>query len=113
MIKIVAKTIAVGESMTEGIPQNEQSLVGITTGSVLTAGALTFLGSLDEGSTYHSIYRETAELSVTTASYTRAFTLTPEDFYGWTHIKIREGNSASAVLQATYDANILLAFRNM
>lgn len=101
--------ISIGETMSDSIPQNELVLAGLVTGSVVTADELTFLGSFD-GENFHSIYDETSEVSVTTASYTRAFTLTPEDFLPWRFIKIREGNSASGVAQATYDASFDLIF---
>lgn len=104
-------TIAVGETVTDTIFQNEQVLVGIITGSVITADELTFLGSFDNEN-FYSIYNETDEVSVTTASYARGYTLTPEDFLPWRFIKVREGNSASAVAQATYDAVFDLIFTN-
>ena len=109
MGQIKTVTLSVGETMTEAIAQNEKYLAGLTTGSIVTSASLTFLGSLD-GVNFQPIYNESAEVVVTTASYTRSFALTPSYFYPWTHIKIVSGNSGCAIVQEDYDAEFKLVF---
>jgi hypothetical protein len=117
-MRVISTTIEAGETQTESIPQNEQALVGVTAGSNITAENIGFLVSLD-GNNFSPLYDELFSSSVevlcdTSASYIRAFVFDPLVMYPWTHIKIREGTSASAVAQSASDgaATFKLSFRN-
>lgn len=105
-MRVIEKTIGIGETQTDSIPQNEQRLVGITAGSNITAGDIGFLVSLD-GENFSSLYNElfssSVEVLLTSASYVRGFVFDPMVMSPWTHVKIREGTSASAVAQSASD----------
>jgi hypothetical protein len=107
-------SFAVGQSQTEAIKLNEKTICGlIVTGSHITATSITFLGSGD-GVTYYPLYDDAStEVSITTGSYARAYSLLPTTFYAWNYAKVREGTSASAVLQAGSDINIEIITRNI
>jgi len=107
-------TFAVGESETDSITTNERTLVGlIITGSVITASEVTFLVSMDDSSFYPLYNDESTEVSLTTGSYARSYSTNPLEFSGWKFIKAREGNSASAVNQATYDEGVIFVLDSM
>jgi hypothetical protein len=102
------------ENLTLGIGATETSVIGlngavpvgiVVSGSSLTASKLTFLVSNDN-SNFYSLYDQTAEISVTTGSYLRAYSLDWTKMQGWKFMKIRSGTSASAVAQATIATGI-------
>ena len=98
-------SIVVGGSVSNPITLNENTVAGITAGSSLTATTLTFLVSMDNVN-YYSLYDNTStEVSLTLVSgSSRAYALSASSFFPWNFVKLREGNSASAVNQATVDA---------
>jgi len=99
-ISHVTKTFAVGQSQSASLMLNQWMLSGMQiSGSHLTATSITFLVS-DKGDTYYPLYDSTStEVSITTGSYARAYSLKPTDFYPWNYVIAREGTSASPVLQ--------------
>jgi hypothetical protein len=97
----VSGSIVVGQSQSNAVKLNELTAVGLTTGSNITASTLSFLVSTD-GNTFYPLYDSTStEVTISASSVARSYTLDPAVFYPWNFLKVREGNSASAVLQAT------------
>lgn len=106
MNKVIASaSIVVGNTTTNPIQLNSYIPTGlIISGSVVTSSALTFLVS-DDGTTYYPLYDDlSSEVSLVDANVARAYKLDATVFSAWNFMKIREGNSASAVAQATYNA---------
>ena len=105
--RYVSASIVIGNTTTNPIQLNSWVPTAIiSTGSVITGTSLTFVVS-DDGDTYYSLYDDTStEISLTFAGSPRAYKLNPSNFWGWNFMKIREGTSASAKAQATYDAPI-------
>ena len=99
---VITGNFVIGQSQTNSILMNENTLVGvIVTGSYLTASEITFLVS-DDNTTFYPMYdSSSAELSITTGSYARGYSLDAESFFAWDYIKARQGNSASPVNQIT------------
>lgn len=106
-LKSVAQlTLGIGDTTTGTICLSGAVPVGlIVSGSSLTASKLTFLVSNDNSS-FYSLYDQTSEISVTTGSYLRAYSLDWTKMQGWKFMKIRSGTSASAVAQATIATKI-------
>lgn len=104
---VITGSFMIGESETSPILMNENTLVGLTvTGSYLTASEITFLVSTD-GVDYYPMYDSaSAELSLTTGSYARSYSLDAESFFAWDYIKAREGTSTSAVNQTAGNIDI-------
>jgi hypothetical protein len=99
-------TLGVGDTISSSISLNGWTPTGIIiSGSSLTASKLTFLVSNDN-SNFYSLYDQTTEVSVTTGSYLRAYSLDWTKMQGWKFMKIRSGTSASAVAQATIKTDI-------
>lgn len=100
-------TFVVGQSQTGVIKLNERTLTGfIVSGSTITGTSVTFLVSFD-GINFYPLYDyDSSEVSITTAGSARGYNLNPLLFTPWNHIKARLGTSASAVNQATYDAEV-------
>lgn len=107
-------SFAVGESQTSAIRINQGTLVGfLVSASTLTATTVTFLGSAD-GTNFYPLYNsESSEISLTTGSFARGYSLNSADFFPWNHIKARQGNSASAVLQANNAVSVQFVVRNV
>lgn len=97
---IVSASFVVGESESSPIQLNEGTLAGITiTGSSLTATSVTFLGSTD-GTNYYPLHdEESEEVTLTTGSVARGYSVDTNTFFPWNWIKAREGTSASPVNQ--------------
>jgi hypothetical protein len=109
--KIVTGSFVIGNSQTNAIQLNEGTLAGITTGSNLTSGTLTFLVS-DDGTNFFPLYNESTEYSITTGSATnpvaKCISFPIAVWWPWNFVKARLGNSASPVNQVT--ANSLIDF---
>jgi hypothetical protein len=111
--KITTGTIVVGQSQSNAIQLNEGTLVGVTTGSNVTGTTMTFLVS-DDGAGFFPLYDwDSAEVSITTGSFARSYTLNCAKFLPWNFVKARLGNSASAVLQATVNTFIDFNVKNL
>lgn len=105
---IITGSIVAGNTSTNPIQVNELSLIGLTTGSNITATALTFLVSTD-GVTYTPLYDSTStEVSLTVTTAARSYALKPDIFYGWNFLKVVEGTSASNVAQKTVNTILSL-----
>lgn len=108
----VSASVVVGNTTTNPISLNSWVPTSlIVSGSVLTGTSLTFVVS-DDNVTYYPLFDETStEVSLTFAGSPRAYNLNPSNFWGWNFLKIREGTSASAKAQATYDALLKIAIQ--
>ena len=97
----------VGSSETSAVQLNEGTLAGITiTGSSLTATSVTFLGSTD-GTNFYPLYdEESEEVTLTTGSVARGYSVDTNTFFPWNWIKAREGTSSSPVNQTVDDQDI-------
>jgi hypothetical protein len=103
---IITGTFSIGQSQTGIIQLNELTLCGLTTGSNLSGSVLSFLVSLD-GSNFYPLYdSSSAEVTISVSAASRAYAVDPSSFYSWNFIKLREGTSASAVLQATVNSTV-------
>jgi hypothetical protein len=103
---VASVTLEVGDTISSTISLNGWTPTGlIVSGSSLTASKLTFLVSNNDLD-FYSLYDQTAEISVTTGSYLRAYSLDWTKMQGWKFMKIRSGTSASAVAQATIATGI-------
>lgn len=111
--RTLLSTFVVGQSETPVALLNENSLSGIiVTGSSITGTKITFLVSNDN-TTFYPLYNSTSEeVSITTTTSARAYSLEPKDFLPWLYVKARLGTSASAVLQATIDQSVELIMEN-
>jgi hypothetical protein len=106
--KFLSGSIVVGNTTSNPIQVNNFIFAGLTTGSSLTGTTLSFLVSND-GTNYYPLYDNTStEVTLTVTTAARAYALNPNNFYPWNFIKVREGNSASQVAQAS--ANALFTF---
>ena len=105
--KVVTESFVVGQSETDSVMMNENTLVGlVVAGSSLTASELTFLVS-DDNVTFYPMYDSaSAEVSLTTGSYVGSYSLDAESFFAWDYLKARQGTSASAVNQTVEDIDI-------
>lgn len=113
--KSVPATFAVGSSQTDAVQLNEiYSLVGIIiTGSYTSGSLMSFLGS-DDGDTFYPIYNSnSAEITITTTSASRCYSVTPSDFYGYNFIKARLGTSGSAKNQSTQPQPVIFSLRTI
>jgi hypothetical protein len=104
---IADATIISGASQSNTVSLNEGTLTGfIITGSVVTGTTISFLVSFD-GTNFYPLYdNENSEVTITTASFSRAYSFNPVTGMPWNFIKARLGTSASAVNQQTYDAGV-------
>lgn len=102
--KVISGSFVVGQSQSNAVQLNEGTLVGLTvSGSTLSGVDLTFLASVD-GVTYLPLYDNAGEeVKITVSTVARNYTLDPAVFFPWNFIKVRQGTSASAVLQAGQD----------
>lgn len=107
-------SIVVGQTRSNAIILGENNTpVGITTGSNITGTALTFLVSNDN-ITYLPLYNsDSTEISLTVTTAARSYELQPLETWGWRFMKIREGNSASSVAQATVDTLFTVVTRKL
>jgi len=104
---VITGSFVIGQSQTNSILMNENTLVGLTvTGSYLTASEITFLVSTDNTNFYPMYNSSSTELSITTGSYARSYSLDAESFFAWDYVKARQGNSASAVNQTEKDIDV-------
>jgi hypothetical protein len=112
--KDITTSIAVGATTTDAIKLNEvNNPVGITSGSGISASALTFLVSNDN-ITYTPLYdKSSTEVALFSGSVARSWALDIPNFYPWLFMKIREGTSTSAISQKTVDVNFTVSTRNI
>jgi len=104
---VITGSFVVGQSQTNSVLMNENTLVGLTvTGSYLAASEITFLVSDDNSSFYPMYDSSSDEVSLTTGSYARSYSLDAESFFAWDYVKARQGNSASALNQTIRDIDI-------
>jgi hypothetical protein len=111
---IINAGISVGGSTSGVVQLNAFNPVGlITTGSTTTASLVSFLVSTD-GTSYYPLYgSDSAEVSLVVAGAARAYVLDYSNFIPWNFMKIREGTSASSVLQKTYEARFDIVTKNI
>jgi hypothetical protein len=97
-------SFVVGQSQTNPIIINENSLLGlVVAGSSISGSLISFLVSTD-GVTYYPLFDSTnTEVTLTVSSTTKAYSLNHEAFEPWNYVKARLGTSASAKLQAGVD----------
>ena len=112
-LRPISGSFAIGSSTTDPITLDQYTLCGVTTGSTLSSTSLTFLVSSD-GTTYYPLYDDTGtEILITTTTAARAFALQPQQFFPWGFVKLRQGTSASAVLQASNNTNVSFLLRSI
>lgn len=93
-------SIVVGQSQSNAIQLNDLTAVGLTTGSNISGSMLSFLVSVD-GATFYPLYNSSGtEVTYSASSVARAYVLDRDTFLAWNFIKLREGTSGSAILQA-------------
>ena len=109
---IKSGSFAVGSTETTPISLNEYALVGITSGSNLTATSLTFQVSSDNV-IWYPLFTDLGEYAITASSAVRAYALDPTAFMGWNLVKLRQGTSSSAVAQATATGLVTFLLRDM
>ncbi len=111
--RFISGSIVVGQTTTNPIQLNEGILVGFTTGSNITATALTFLVSKDGTDTYLPLYDSTGtEVSFTVTTAARSYSTDIKTMLPWRWIKLREGTSASAVTQKVVDTLVTFNVEN-
>lgn len=112
-IRNISTSITVGNSKTESIALNQYILSGLAiSGSNCTASYVGFEVSPDGITYYPLIGNDNTEVLIPVTSASQAFALDVFDFIPWSHVKVREGVSASPVLQKTYDQPITLIIRS-
>lgn len=104
-----ASTITTGS-----FPLNDLTLVGIITGSNLSASAVSFQVSNDN-IRYYSLFSEDGEVTISGVGggSAVAISLDPGDFYAWNWVKVRQGTSGSPVTQKTANCEITLIAKTM
>lgn len=109
----ISASIVAGNTTTNAIQMNNYDAVGmIVSASTLTATTLTFLVGND-GTNFYPLYDDSStEVSISASKVARAYSLPIDAFFGWNFMKVREGTSASAVAQATYDVPITIVTRS-
>lgn len=100
-------SFVVGQSQTNPIIINENTLLGlIVTGSTISGSLVSFLVSTD-GITYYPLFDSTnAEVTLTVGSTAKAYSLNHELFEPWNFVKVRLGTSGSAKLQTGDNTSI-------
>jgi hypothetical protein len=91
---VTAATIANGGSLSHAIDLGVGRLVGITTPAGLTQTTLSFQASYD-GTTWNDVYSDGGIEKTITVGASRRVVLSPADWYGIRHLRIRTGTSAS------------------
>jgi hypothetical protein len=94
-------TIANGASLSNAVKLGRGGVGALALPSGWTTAALTFQGSVDDGVSYQNIYDDGTERTIASASVaaSRTLSLDPEDWVGFTHIKVRSGTAGSPVNQ--------------
>jgi hypothetical protein len=113
--KSLSGNFAVGTSETDAIQLNElYTLTGvIITGSYTSGSLMSFLGS-DDGTNFYPIYNSSSlEITITTTSASRCYSINPDDFLGYNFIKARLGSSGSAKNQATQPQPIIFTLKTI
>ena len=104
-------TIAAGQSLSPASPSgnlNSAYPVGLSVPVGWTAANITFQGSQDGGATYNNVRTAGgSEVTVNVTTPGDSYNLNPLDFALYTHIKIRSGMAATAVVQASSAAIVL------
>lgn len=101
-----AGTIAAGASISAAIDLEGQLLagIGIPNSASWTDASMTLQVSVDGGNLYFDFYRDGAEftISVPTGRTNPTYhPVSPQDFIGVTHLKVRSGTAGTPVTQAT------------
>lgn len=102
-IRITA-TIPNGQSMTEVIDLDSQLVSGVRVppSTLWTSASLTFMVSADGGVTFADLFKDGSEYTVSVGTgRTNAtfYDIPPQDFAGYSHIRVRSGVSATPVNQ--------------
>ena len=106
-------SIAIGSSTTDPVVMNQMTLCGIITGSTLSASTLSFLVSND-GDTYYPLFGTSgSEITISASPMARGYALETGNYFPWQFVKLREGTSASAVLQASNNADVTFLLRSL
>ncbi len=100
----VQGTIGNGTALSGVIPLDGQLLagVGLPASAAWTDAALTFQVSVDGGTTFFDLWKDGAEYTVTVPTGRTNgtfFDVSPADFSGFTHIKVRSGTAGTPVNQ--------------
>ena len=107
----ISASFVVGNSQTNPIYTNEDSLIGLvfTGGSIAATGSqVSFMVSPD-GTNYYPLFDYNGtEVTMPVSASNRAYNLNHDVFESWNYVKIRLGTSTSAVLQTTYDLSLTL-----
>lgn len=92
--------IASGASLSGPIALNAKSLIGIAAPAAWTAAELTFQVSADDGATFQNLFNESGVEVALNFDAGRFVRLLPDEWTGFTHIKIRSGPASLPVNQA-------------
>jgi len=104
-------TIANTESLSGAIDLEQKTLLAIIMPAAWTASNLSFQSS-ENGTTWNDLYSETGAETIVTADAERYITLTPADWVGVQHLKLRSGTSGDPVTQEG-DRDIKLAVKEL
>ena len=103
----VAAQIASGQSLTGAIDLADGILARIVMPASWTAANLTFQTSND-GASFNDLHDENGNEVTVTAAASRAIRLSPADWVGVRHLKLRSGTSAGAINQAALRSLVLV-----
>ena len=92
-------TIAAAASLSDAVDLETSTLMAVIMPAAWDAAGLTFEVS-HNGTDWVDLYNEFGELLVTVADTDRYIHLTPAEWVGVRHVKVRSGTSAAAVAQA-------------
>jgi hypothetical protein len=102
--KTVSASFVVGNTTTNSFFLQGGIPVGIIfSGSTISASNVTVLVSMDN-SNFYPLYDETSEINISASSVARAYSVNWTKVQGWNYMKLRLGNSASAVAQKLVDS---------
>jgi hypothetical protein len=116
--RYISASIVVGQSQSNAIILNGQPVVGLmASASNVSASTVTFLVSTDAVNFYPLYNNASAEYSVMSGSAAntaiRGYAVDPTSFRAWKAIKLRLGNSASAINQTTSNALFTVVAANV
>lgn len=100
----IPATIPNGQSMCEVVDLDAQVLSGIRlpNSAGWTSANLTFMVSCDGGKTFADLYKDGSEYTITVPTgrtNPTFFAVPPQDFVGFSHIRVRSGTAATPVNQ--------------
>jgi hypothetical protein len=96
----ITVTFTAGQSISSVINLGGETIVGIIFPPVWSIASATFQVSVD-GTNWHDLYDESGEVTVSSASSTRAVSLDPVKTFPYPYVKLRSGTSGTPVNQVS------------